>query len=108
QATWAHAEEKMTDVNIATAMLVDAFADRFDVALLVSGDSDLVPPIQAIKKQFHTKRVNIAFPPKRTSFHLRKFADGQCVIHRNALKRSQFPDLVQGADRSFSRPTEWQ
>jgi uncharacterized LabA/DUF88 family protein len=46
--TWENYNEKMTDVNIASHMLIDAFQDRFDMALLISGDSDLVPPIKFI------------------------------------------------------------
>ena len=38
--------EKMTDVNIAVEILKDAYQDRFDVALLVSADSDLGSPSQ--------------------------------------------------------------
>lgn len=35
--------EKQTDVNIAVQMLSGAFQDNFDTAILVGGDSDLVP-----------------------------------------------------------------
>ena len=35
--------EKMTDVNVAVEMLKDAYQDKFNVALLISADSDLVP-----------------------------------------------------------------
>ena len=42
---WPTFHEKMTDVNIATQMMIDAFQDRYDMAMLISGDSDLVPPI---------------------------------------------------------------
>ena len=35
----------MTDVNIATQMMIDAFQDKYNMAMLISGDSDLVPPI---------------------------------------------------------------
>lgn len=38
--------EKMTDVNIAVEMLSDAYANAYDAALLISGDSDLIPPIK--------------------------------------------------------------
>src|SRR5882757_4431213 len=38
-ATWMDYEEKMTDVNIASQLLTDAFDDMFDVALVISGDS---------------------------------------------------------------------
>ena len=43
---WQKNEEKKTDVNIAVRLLEDAFDDRFDTAMVVSGDSDLVPPIR--------------------------------------------------------------
>ena len=63
-------EEKMTDVNVATAMLVDAFADNFDTAFLISADSDLVPPIRAIQQIFANKRVIVICPPRRKSYEL--------------------------------------
>jgi len=43
---WTLHEEKMTDVNIATQMLEDAYDDRYDTAILFSGDSDLTTPIR--------------------------------------------------------------
>lgn len=55
----------MTDVNIATQILIDAYQDKYDMAMLISGDSDLVPPIKAMHKIFNKKRVFVVFPPKR-------------------------------------------
>ena len=43
-------EEKETDVNIAIAMLTDAVRDVYDIALLVSADSDLRPAVGAVKR----------------------------------------------------------
>jgi uncharacterized LabA/DUF88 family protein len=107
-ATWSTFEEKMTDVNIATEMLVDAFANRFDVALLISADSDLVPPVTAVLRLFPHKRVNVAFPPERHSKELKDSASGQFVITRGALKKSQFPDEVT-TENGFivRRPEKW-
>jgi len=62
---WATYNEKMTDGNIATQMMIDAFTDKYDMAMLISGDSDLVPPIKEIHTHFPKKRVLVAFPPKR-------------------------------------------
>src|SRR5690606_23426615 len=45
-ASWTSHEEKMTDVNIATHLLADAYDNHFDAALIVSGDSDLTTPIK--------------------------------------------------------------
>ena len=59
--------EKMTDVNIAVEMITDAFNDRFDTALLVSADSDLVSPIRRTKELFRGKRIVVLFPPGRSS-----------------------------------------
>jgi uncharacterized LabA/DUF88 family protein len=107
-ATWAGAEEKMTDVNIATALIVDAFANRFDTAILVSGDSDLVPPIRAVRQCFPHKRVIVAFPPGRSSVHLVQAASGRFVISNRHLRMSQMPDEVQGPRGvKFTRPPTW-
>ena len=37
-------------MNIAVRMLEDAYDDRFDTAIVVSGDSDLTAPIQAVRR----------------------------------------------------------
>jgi hypothetical protein len=107
-ATWMDAEEKMTDVRIATEMIVDTFANRFDVALLVSGDSDLVPPIEAIKSSHPHKRINIAFPPGRHSHWLKQAAHGQCIIGRGTLSKNRFPPVVLAASGAeLHQPIEW-
>lgn len=51
---WRTAKEKMTDVNIATSMIIDAFKDEYDMAMLISGDSDLVPPIKSVHENLRT------------------------------------------------------
>lgn len=100
--------EKMTDVNIATEMLVDAFRDRYDVALLVSADSDLCPPINKIRSLFPDKRVVVAFPPGRGSSALRKCASASFVIGRAKLAGSQFPDQINAPGGVIlARPSRW-
>ena len=39
-------EEKCSDVNIATYLLLDAFQKSYEVAAVLSNDSDLVEPIR--------------------------------------------------------------
>jgi uncharacterized LabA/DUF88 family protein len=51
----------MTDVNIASRMLVDSFKDKFDTAFLISGDTDLIPPIREIKSLFPKKGLSLHF-----------------------------------------------
>ncbi len=100
--------EKMTDVNIAVEMMTDAFQDRFDVALLVSADSDLVAPVRAVRQLFSQKRVVVAFPPARYSTALGHAGGKPLHISQSILAKSQFPDDVAGPDGFiFHRPREW-
>jgi uncharacterized LabA/DUF88 family protein len=65
----------MTDVNIAFEIMSDAFQDHFDIALLISADSDLSAPVMAIKYLFPEKRVIVAFPPERHSAQFQRIAN---------------------------------
>ncbi|MBA2492172.1 MAG: NYN domain-containing protein [Gammaproteobacteria bacterium] len=107
-ATWNAHEEKMTDVNIAVEMLGDAHDNAFDTAMIVSGDSDLTPPVCAIRNGYPDKRVVIAFPPDRNSVQLRKAATAALRIGRKTFKDSQFPESVPKQDGFIlRRPVEW-
>ncbi len=107
-ATWSHYEEKMTDVNIATQLLCDAYEDRFDTALIVSGDSDLTTPVRQLRARFPHKRVIIALPPKRRSHELTTAANGHFIINETAFRHSQLPTTVTKPDGfSLHRPNHW-
>jgi uncharacterized LabA/DUF88 family protein len=100
--------EKMTDVNVAVELMSGAFQDAFDVALLVSADSDLTGPIQTVRRLFSGKRIVVAFPPHRSSFALQSVANGVTYVGRNALSASVFTDQVNRADGVIlRRPAEW-
>jgi uncharacterized LabA/DUF88 family protein len=100
--------EKQTDVNIATEMLTDAFTDRFDAALLLSADSDLVGPIEKVRALFPQKRVIVVFPPARHSNALRKAANATLHLDRATLAQSVFPDRVVKPDGFvLERPAGW-
>ena len=107
-ASWGSFEEKMSDVNIAVELLEDAHDGRFDTAVIVSGDSDLVSPITAVKQRYPHKRVVVAFPPERNSIHLRRVADAHFTIWRSALSGCQLPDPVKKPDGfELRRPSNW-
>lgn len=106
---WLDANEKMTDVNIATHLLVDAYKDKYDMAMLISGDSDLVPPIKAVHENFLKKRVFVAFPPKRHNNTVALVAKGSLIVGRKKLIESQFPSTIQKASDGFllRKPVDW-
>lgn len=60
--------EKGVDVKIATDMVGMAYADEYDVAILVSGDGDLAPAIREVRRLGRV--VENAMPRVRRSWHL--------------------------------------
>ncbi len=105
---WLDQNEKMTDVNIATHMIVDAFQNKYDTAMLISGDSDLVPPIRAVHNLFNQKRVFVAFPPSRHNQTVAVAAKGSMVIGRKKLSDSLLPLIVIKANGyQLQKPNEW-
>ena len=107
-ATWQQNEEKMTDVNIAVRLLADALDDAFDTAMLVTADSDLVPPVREIRARFPHKRIIVANPPNRHSALLAGEAHACFTIGRKKLQDSQLPDRVTKPDGFvLSRPSTW-
>ncbi len=106
--TYITHHEKMTDVNIAVEMLADVYQDSFDLALLVSADSDLVGPVKTVRRLFPAKRVIVAFPPDRFSYALKQAANAALHIGHNELSKSLFPDTITKATGVIlRRPVEW-
>ncbi len=105
--TYTTHHEKMTDVNISVELMMDAFQDRFDLAFLISADSDLVSPIRTVQQLFPSKRVISIFPPGRSSLALQKVAGGVLRMGRAELSKSLFPDQVLKGSIILKRPSEW-
>jgi len=100
--------EKMSDVNIAVELLSDAYRDRFDTALLISADSDLRGPVEAVLREFAGKRVVVVFPPARHSVALTQVASAYMTLGRAKLERSIFPPQVRRQDGFLlQEPASW-
>ena len=57
-------EEKQTDVAIGVQILEDAYENRCDRFVVVSGDSDLLPAINAVKRLFSKKEIVVYVPSR--------------------------------------------
>lgn len=107
--TWMGWEEKMSDVAIATELLVDTFSSSYDTALIISGDGDLVPPIKVVRKLFGHKKIYVSFPPERFATSLQqschKLVDS---VHGGNLSVCQLPEEVTLPSKYvLRRPVEW-
>ena len=105
---WRTYEEKMTDVNLGIELVSDAVDGVFDVAILVSGDSDLTGPVTKVLDRNPNAQVVVAFPPNRSSKSLKSVATAYIAIGRGALRDSQLPDVVRAkGGGELRRPEEW-
>ena len=105
---WYAPGEKMSDVNLATHLLSDAFDDRFDTAMLVTGDSDQVPPIREIRRRYPHKQIIVAMPPHRHSVSLSGEASKYFGIKLRVLENCQLPDrVIVNSGCILERPADW-
>ena len=102
-------EEKRTDVNIASHLLMDAFENRYDTALVVSNDSDLATPIEMVVDRLGKRVVVInPYPARRQSSELRRAASRAIPeINTSVLRACQFDNTLTDAQGSFTRPRSW-
>jgi uncharacterized LabA/DUF88 family protein len=83
-------EEKGSDVNLASHLLLDAFTRAYDAALILSNDSDLLMPIQIARHRFRLQIILVS-PHPTPSATLAKEADYRRQIREGVLKIGQFP-----------------
>jgi uncharacterized LabA/DUF88 family protein len=101
-------EEKQTDVNIAIHLFRYALEGRYDSAIIISGDSDLIPSISAVKTIFPNKSIGIIIPIDRASESLKKTADFHMKMKEYHLSSCLFPNpLSIGQNQSIYRPDSW-
>jgi len=100
-------EEKKTDINIAITLLADGMTDKFDTALILSGDSDLAPVITKLKKLCPSKKVGIIVPQNQSAMNLKQHADFFKKIQDRDLKKSQLPEQVTYNGNVIVAPVGW-
>ena len=106
-------EEKKTDVNLSVRMIGDCVMDNTDQLVLVSADSDLIPPIEFIQKNYPTKRVKVYFPPSNYSHDLKdnlihhRSRPVLLINNKQRFVNSIMPDDVTDGNRTYTIPPSW-
>jgi len=103
-------EEKGSDVNLATMLLVDAFRSDFEQAVVISNDSDLAMPVEIVAKELKLP-VGVVFPCSRPGRHpsvtLRSAATFTREIRDKTLAACQLPPTLSDAHGSITKPSRW-
>lgn len=99
-------EEKGSDVNLATHLLLDGFRNDYELAVVVSNDSDLLLPIHVVTEEFG-KPVGLLNPQKNPSVALLPHVMFVKNIRKHVLENSQFPSVLTDSNGKFSKPDTW-
>jgi uncharacterized LabA/DUF88 family protein len=107
KSTWTGHEEKESDVRLSIGLVADAFQDKFDRAIVVSADSDLVPPIDFVRATFKNKEVFVAAPPGRMG--VGRDLNPKLEITRGRISKNLLPVSATDAQGNilFNRPHEY-
>lgn len=101
-------EEKQTDVNIALRLFELAVQDRYDKAIIISGDTDLIPAVKVVQKTFPAKKIGVVIPIGRASEDLKQQVDFHHKMKAQHLVSSRFDDPLLLADGSALHcPPRW-
>lgn len=76
---------KEDDIYMAVDIVEGACDDKFDIAIIISGDGDFVPAVKSVKKR-NKKVINIYFK-KSSSRNLKNDCDDSIEINKNILDK---------------------
>jgi uncharacterized LabA/DUF88 family protein len=100
-------EEKGSDVNIAAHMINDGYKGKYEVAVVLSNDSDLVEPIKIVRQELNLPVIVLSPIPTHPSHELQKYATFMKPIRKGILSVSQFPSMMRDATGDFYKPPTW-
>ena len=101
-------EEKGSDVNLATRLLVDGFNRDYEQAVVVSNDADFAGAMRYVRDNLGLRVTLVNPDPRRTS--PRELADAASYVKRlwkSHLRRSQLPDTLTDEVGAIAKPANW-
>jgi len=106
-------EEKRTDVNICAFMMNDCALNNVDNIILVTADSDLITPIELIRRYYPGKKLRLFFPPLVQSRELTNIMKAKkkepihLSRHKQKFVKSLLPDVVSNDGTTLTIPDKW-
>jgi uncharacterized LabA/DUF88 family protein len=99
-------EEKGTDVKIAAHLLHDGHQNAYEMAVVISNDSDLAEPIKMVTQDLK-RPVIVISPFDRNTLELARVATSRRKIRSGVLGVSQFPPELKDNIGTFRKPSAW-
>jgi uncharacterized LabA/DUF88 family protein len=104
-----HWEEKQTDVNLAIKMVEDCHNMDCNKIVLVSGDSDFLPPLNLIKNIYKEVELMTLFPPFKFTNSISNLGF-PCIAmdkYKPRWNKSILENVVEVEGKTFRIPVEW-
>ena len=101
-------EEKGSDVNLATSLLVDGFNGKYEQAVVMSNDADFAGAMRYVRDGLGLRVVLVNPDPRNAS--PRELADSASYVKRlwkSHLRKSQLPDTVRDEIGIITKPASW-
>lgn len=99
-------EEKGSDVNLASYLLLDAFRRDCEVAVVVSNDADLKTPIELAINELDV-RVGVLNPHPREKRSLDLHPTFLKQLRQGPVAASQFALVLHGSSGEIRKPKGW-
>jgi hypothetical protein len=101
-------EEKGSDVNLASHLLVDGFTGRYEVAVVVSNDADLLEPVRLVRDVLGLPVGVLKVQGGQRACVFAKQADFVRTVRRGLFASSQLPQVIGGGEgTTIEKPAEW-
>jgi hypothetical protein len=101
-------EEKGSDVNLASHLLVDGFTGKYEAAVVVSNDADLLEPVRLVRAVLGLPVGVVKVEGGQRACVFAKQADFVRTKRRGHFAAAQLPHELTGAHgRRISKPAEW-
>ncbi|MGE4421498.1 MAG: NYN domain-containing protein [Pseudodesulfovibrio sp.] len=92
---WKAHEEKQSDINLAIDLLEEAMRDSFDVAVVLSADTDFAPAVRTVRRLYPEKEVQLLLPSGMRADELKQVCSCHKLMYPNQLKSCRLPNAVQ-------------
>lgn len=104
-AQWVSHEEKETDVRMSIDIVADALTDKFDLAIVITADSDMKPAVSKVRNT-PGKNLLLVAPPKR--FAQARSLQPNIAITPGRIAKHLLPqEIISNGQVVFTRPPQY-
>lgn len=100
--------EKQSDINLALAVILDGLDDLYDVAYLLSADSDQASTARHFSERLPNKKlIGVAPPNRKVPKKSLPYLSAYFTLTRDNIEECIMPAFVQGGSGLIRRPAEY-